>query len=158
MDVWILWSIIIAIITLDIIFICFALLLENRDPSKTLAWLFMFVAFPFVGYVLFLLFGMNWRKAKRFKLRPKERSQLLEQLKKYVHEQKKILAERDDQEGRLMHTLLSMDDGAMVTSKNKVQFLDSREETFKLLLKKISDAKEYIYLEYYIWQSDAIGR
>lgn len=38
------------------------LLLDNRDTSTTLSWIFVFMLFPVLGQILYFLIGRNWRK------------------------------------------------------------------------------------------------
>ena len=40
------------------------LILENRDPSKTLIWILIFMIFPFVGILAYAVLGRNIRKIK----------------------------------------------------------------------------------------------
>ena len=44
------------------ILIAMNILLENRDPSKTLSWMMMFVLFPGFGIILYVISGRNIRK------------------------------------------------------------------------------------------------
>ena len=53
------------------IIISMEILLDNRDPSKTLLWLLMFMIFPGVGIVLYVFSGRNIRKHKLFKAKTK---------------------------------------------------------------------------------------
>ena len=41
-----------------------AVLLDNRQPSKTMAWLLVLVFIPVIGIVLYFFFGQNTRKEK----------------------------------------------------------------------------------------------
>ncbi|MDX5688435.1 PLDc N-terminal domain-containing protein, partial [Clostridioides difficile] len=43
------------------------ILLENRDPAKTMSWLLMFIIFPGVGLMIYAISGRNIRKRKLFK-------------------------------------------------------------------------------------------
>ena len=43
------------------------IVLENRNPSKTLAWLIVLTFLPIVGFFFYLVFGQNIRKKKRFR-------------------------------------------------------------------------------------------
>ena len=40
------------------------LILENRDPSKTIIWILIFMLFPVVGIVIYAILGRNIRKLK----------------------------------------------------------------------------------------------
>ena len=40
------------------------LILENRNPVKSVAWLVILIFIPFVGLVLYLILGQDYRKRK----------------------------------------------------------------------------------------------
>ncbi len=37
------------------------IILENRSPQSTFAWLLLFIAFPIIGIVIYRFFGRGWR-------------------------------------------------------------------------------------------------
>ncbi|MBR5929558.1 MAG: PLDc N-terminal domain-containing protein, partial [Prevotella sp.] len=39
-------------------------LMDNRQPAKTMAWMLVLVFLPFVGIILYFFFGQNTRKEK----------------------------------------------------------------------------------------------
>lgn len=43
------------------------IILENRDPAKTMAWLLIFMVLPGIGLVIYGVLGRNIRKRKIFK-------------------------------------------------------------------------------------------
>ena len=47
-----------------IVAIIIAILLDNRDPAKSLAWITILVLLPVVGIILYLFFGHDFRKQK----------------------------------------------------------------------------------------------
>ena len=49
--------------------IIYRILLENRTPVRTLAWLLVLILVPVVGLVLYIYFGMNYRKVKMFSMK-----------------------------------------------------------------------------------------
>jgi hypothetical protein len=52
-----LWFVIVIYIIGVIIFI----LLDNRSPQSTFAWLFLMLTFPFLGFLIYVLFGRNYK-------------------------------------------------------------------------------------------------
>ena len=42
------------------------IILQNRDPAKTMAWLLIFILLPGVGLVIYAVLGRNIRKRKIF--------------------------------------------------------------------------------------------
>src|SRR3712207_7467217 len=55
------------------ILISMNILLENRDPSKTLSWMMMFVLLPGLGIIMYVVSGRNIRKHKIFKAKEKNK-------------------------------------------------------------------------------------
>ena len=51
---------------LVVIFVIILIVLENRAPLKTIAWILVLVLIPVGGFVLYLFFGQNYRKQKMF--------------------------------------------------------------------------------------------
>jgi cardiolipin synthase len=47
-------------------FIILVIMLENRDPVKTIAWLLVLVLLPLLGVILYFFFGRNFRKIRTF--------------------------------------------------------------------------------------------
>ena len=49
---------------LIIIILAVAVLLSDKSPNAMLAWIFTIFTFPLGGAILYLLFGINWRRNK----------------------------------------------------------------------------------------------
>ena len=49
---------------LIIIILAVAVLLSDKSPNAMLAWIFTIFTFPVGGAILYLLFGINWRRNK----------------------------------------------------------------------------------------------
>ena len=47
--------------------ISMTIILENRDPAKTMTWLLIFILLPGIGIVIYAIFGRNIRKRKMLK-------------------------------------------------------------------------------------------
>ena len=54
-------SIISLLFVLYLIAVAFFLVLENRRPQSTYAWLLAFVAFPVIGFLLYVFLGRGWK-------------------------------------------------------------------------------------------------
>ncbi|HEY5575185.1 MAG TPA: PLDc N-terminal domain-containing protein, partial [Clostridiaceae bacterium] len=54
---WFFWFFLInALISLIVI------ILERKNPEKTIAWLLVFILLPPIGLFFYILFGRNWKK------------------------------------------------------------------------------------------------
>ena len=47
--------------------IVITIMLENRDPARTVTWLLIFLLLPGIGLLIYAIFGRNIRKIKIFK-------------------------------------------------------------------------------------------
>ena len=54
------WVLITGTYYLIAILVAVGILLENRNPPKTLAYLLVLFLFPFVGLMVYVLFGQNF--------------------------------------------------------------------------------------------------
>jgi len=154
-----LWIVGILLYLILIGFMVFSLLRENRDPEITLAWVLVLILMPIVGLILYLNFGRNFRKVKIFSrkgltdlVRIEELSQnQIKDLSGITSNHPNILVKSN------IIKLLLNNSKALLTAKNKVNILQNGEATFSAILEALSEAKDHIHLEYYIYEDDTIG-
>ena len=60
---YIYWTFYAAYVAVDIV-VMLKVVMDNRQPSKTMAWLLVLWAVPFVGILLYFFFGQNTRKER----------------------------------------------------------------------------------------------
>lgn len=153
------------------IIISMEILLENRDPSKTLLWLMMFMIFPGIGIIFYVFSGRNIRKQKLFRAKTRSSKlshrQLLysmEALKEIVKNQQKML-----EDGVLMGDEVSPIKERVVrllfnigqfpyTTNNELEIYKDGHEKFANLIKDMKEAKDHIHLEYFIVKDSQIAR
>jgi|GEM_PF-6168588 len=44
-----------------------AILIENRNPTKTIAWILVIIFIPFIGLILYYFFGQKFVKVQKIK-------------------------------------------------------------------------------------------
>ena len=123
-----------------------AILLENRNPVKTLGWIMIMILLPIVGIVLYVFIGKNFRRTKI--INNKLRFPNLDVAVRYSDE-----LERFDK----VANLLTETDGARVLGGNKVDVFTTGSDAFKSLYNDIESAKEHIHVEFYIIENDKLG-
>ena len=62
-------SVFVALYFLTVASVVFNVILENRNPVRTLAWIIVLVTIPLIGFVFYLYFGVNYRKNKMFSMK-----------------------------------------------------------------------------------------
>ena len=136
------------------------LILDNRSPQSTLAWLIIIAALPVVGLFFYIFFGRNSRRISRRKKRNRayveeQLFDVLQPFSKGLEREEKILDKHitHSQKGELA-TLFYRNSQALLTSRNKIKIFDNGKEKFDALIRDLEKARHSIHLEYFIWRSD----
>lgn len=143
----------IALYFLTVVSVAFNVMLENRNPVRTLAWIVVLVAVPFVGFVFYLYFGVNYRKIKMFSMKELGDMKWLQYMsedQKQLIKKSEFLHNRETVEVKKLMTLLLNNSKALLTRYNKVEVLNNGSETFPAIFDAIRQARRFIHLEYYI--------
>ena len=128
-------------------------LMDNRQPAKTIAWVLVLLFVPVVGIVLYIFFGQNTRKMKLISGRS------LDQLSKrsmleFVEQRNLRMPEYFSSLVRLF-TNQSL---ALPFKDNAVEFYTDGYQLFPALLQAIKSATNHIHLDTYIIADDPLGR
>jgi len=139
------------------------LVLENRSPQSTFAWLFFMVLAPGVGPVVYLLVGrgpkaFSHRKALRRQLARTGLVREMERVRKRQEEARHELSDSDIEIYRRLPQLLWASTEAPLTMGNDLVVLQNASEKYPRLLEDLRQARHLIHLEYYEWADDAFGR
>ena len=148
------------------------IILENRDPSKTVTWLLIFILLPGLGLIIYAIFGRNLRKIKIFKTQELANNMKEEKLFRNLDEinnlikleqdtinVSKLLKDNEEDSIKLKIISLLLNTGMFpFTTNNKVNIFVDGNEKFESLIKDIENAKDHIHLEYFIIKDSQIGR
>lgn len=159
------------LITFSLVFSSMTIFLENRDPSKTIAWFLVFLVFPIVGFFIYLIFGQNIKKKKIFKTHKlyeeiKETQvykninefENLIQIQKEALKEEFIFYDKDLQlKKRIMSLLLRAGRSAFIIN-NKLELFYDGKSKFDSLKEDLINAKEHINLEYFIIKDSKIAQ
>ncbi|GGE71998.1 cardiolipin synthase [Priestia taiwanensis] len=139
---------------ISVVFVAFIISLENRNPSRTLAWLMVLGAFPVVGFFFYLLVGQSYRKKRNYakKKLVDEQSFMLYSDKQPAQEHAYI---REHQQRVL--TLAQHLSNTPISNHTYTKVLTNGEETFREIIEALKRAKNHIHLEYYIVRDDHLG-
>lgn len=138
------------------------ILLENRRPQATLAWMLLFLTLPGIGLVIYALFG---RDRKAFSRQSKLARQNLEGTAAPLIGQ--LLARQDAEisrletqslvRGRLM-SLVRRNSHSALTTRNRVAIQQDASTFYPSLMDDLRKAQRTIYLQFYTWADDAFTR
>ena len=143
-----------------VIFAVIKLLLENKNPLKTHSYLLAMVLIPFVGLLIYILFGQDYRRNKMF-----SRKAAVDQvrIREYVEQQLEQASQHEliedsqiNEKANIIKLLLS-NNRSFLTKKNKISLLINGENKFPELIKCLKEAQHHIHIEYYIFDNDNIG-
>lgn len=145
--------VLITLYMLTMVSVVFNVVLENRNPVRTLAWIVVLIMLPLIGFVIYLYFGVNYRKIKMFSMKGLGDMKWLQYMSEDQKQQVKkaeFLKKGDMEEVRKLMTLLLNNSKALLTRYNKIEILNNGAETFPSIFAALSRAKRFIHLEYYI--------
>ncbi len=126
--------------------------LDNRQPAKTLAWAMVILFLPVVGLVLYLFLGMNHRRERMVE------QQSLDQLSKrsmltFVEQQNLRVPESHKQ----LVELFINQNMSLPFKDNSIDIMTDGYAFVPELLRDIAAAHHHIHLEMYIFEDDALG-
>lgn len=145
---WILYG----LYTLIVIIVMLKVLMDNREPSKTMAWMLVLWALPMVGIVLYFFFGQNTRKEKLISQRSLD--QLTKRSMLEFAEQRNL---HIPEEHRTLMQLFKNQSMALPFKDNEIEVYTNGYEFFPSLLREIGMAKDHVHVEMFIFDDDALG-
>lgn len=145
--------------TFYIFSICMLIFMEQKSPAKTMSWLLIFLAFPIVGFVFYIVLGQSFHKQYKAK---RKRLKSLQTQKRIADVQKDVLSYKSNPwdvgglEMKLAKLLLTNSDSPLYLHNRTVVFSDG-SEAFDSILQSIREAVDHVHVEYFIIRDDAIG-
>ena len=130
-----------------------AVIMDNRQPVKTMVWILALIFLPLLGVILYFFFGKNTRKEKLIsqksldRLTKRSMTEFIEQEDLHVSERHKVLVR-----------LFSEQNWAFPYKDNEVDIFTDGYAFFPELLAEIAKAKDHIHLDTYIFEDDPLGR
>ena len=129
-----------------------AVLTDDRQPSKTLAWLMVLAFLPILGIVIYFFFGRNTRKEKLISQRSLD--QLTKRSMLEFAEQKNLKI--PEEQSALIKLFLNQN-WALPFKDNTVDIFTNGYDFFHSLLRDIGKARHHVHIDSYIFNDDALG-
>jgi phosphatidylserine/phosphatidylglycerophosphate/cardiolipin synthase-like enzyme len=127
--------------------------MDNRQPAKTIAWALVIYFVPIVGVVAYLFFGVNTRKERQVSRRTMDQLTRRSMLG---------FVEQRDLQLPVAHKpvidLFMNENSSLPFGNNKIEVLTDGYQFFPMLLHDIAQAKNHIHIGIYIFEDDALGR
>ena len=128
------------------------ILLENRNPLKTIPWVIVLLFIPGIGLIFYYFFGRDNRRIRIISRR----------MFKRFHEQIKIENRAQDlsvvpaQYLPLARLLNNSTYSAIFSGSNATIYTNGKDK-FEALFEDFENARHHIHLQYYIFNDDKIG-
>lgn len=136
------------------------ILFRNTNPTKTLTYIIVLVFFPFLGLLVYYLFGQEYRKNKIFNRKSVLNEKIIKSLNDALEQDENELQDLEDdflKDKIRLVKLLQKNDKSPLTRCNYVEILKNGEVKFKRLFEDLRVAEKNIHIEYYIIKDDDIG-
>ena len=130
------------------------LLLENRNPAKSLSWVMVLLFIPVIGMFFYLLLGQDYRKKKI--ISKKSIRQVVDRPVASFDIDKLDTTLMNENQLNLIKLLYKNSESAGYAF-NKIDVLSDGESTFKALFEAIRNAKDHIHIEFFIFDDDKIS-
>lgn len=150
--IYIHWIVLVAYTVIAIVAMI-TVLLEHRQPAKTIAWVLVLSFLPLVGIVLYFFFGRRTRKNRH--IWEKSLNQLTKRSMIEFAEQKQL--ELPEEHKELIQLFVNQN-FALPFKNNETGVYVSGYEFFPALLAEISKATHHIHIVSYIIDDDPLGR
>ena len=131
----------------------FVVISENRNASKSLAWILALIFLPVIGLVLYLLFGQSLRQETLLSQTNREKLFNSNKLPD-VDIEALSLSENNKQLIKMCNRL----DAARFYPGNEVHMYVRGGDKFEDMLNDINNAKEFVHIQYFIFRDDVLGR
>lgn len=151
------WSIFFSLLYLSnslvALWIIVKVVLNNRAPVVTFAWIFVLLFIPYIGLLLYFLFGTDTRKKKYIRRR------FLSQIQHYSSLScRSYSGKMPHKEYYRLVTYLENAAEAYTMQNTAVEVVDDTKKFMAMLLDSINNAQNHIHLQFYIFEDDVLGR
>lgn len=142
-----------AVYVVVIIMVMVRVLMDNRQPAKTMAWMLVLTFIPMLGIILYFFFGQTTRKER--KIWQYSMDQLTKHSMLEFVEQKRLHLPNEYRE---LINLFMNQNWVLPFKNNETEIYTSGYEFFPSLLMEIGKAEHHIHLDTFIIASDPMGQ
>lgn len=140
----------------DILLALFVIFKERKKPTSTLLWVIVILSLPILGFILYILIGVDLSKTKMFEDKDNEKllmtSQSLDRIVKINKGEYEYHDERSYDYQSLIK-LLSNNSFSKYTENNKVDMFFDGPSFQQDMIEELKKAKHSIYFQFYIIKS-----
>ena len=118
------------------------IVLQKREPAATISWLVSLAALPYVGFLIYYIFGPQ--KLSRHRARRRRRHVAMPH-------------HGGESEAEELRSLAAATTGLAPTTSRAVRLLVDGGAKYAALLEEVRGARQHVHLAYYIYNPDHIG-
>ena len=138
------------------------LIMDDREPSITLAWLFVLLFLPFVGVFFYVFFGRDWKVVAR-------RHGWTETLRRVEAEEMAPIWERNASASQRFRRewagtiavpikrAITNENVARILPASSIELFNDGAHKFRRLKEDLAAAQRFIHLQYFIWEQDRLS-
>ena len=131
-------------------------LLGNRSSQSAIAWTLLLIIFPLIGLPLYLMFG--GRKFSGYINARRSGTEPLHRMARELSTSLPVSALAEFSPGEADHRVLSRLASMPFFAGNASRLLIDGDATFRAIFDAIDNATEYVLVQFYIVNDDALGR
>jgi len=135
---------------------------QNREPTKTLAWILVLALLPGIGLVLYIFLGRDWKTITPTRKWYKAVLKLQLPFMDNFYSTYRSFAEDKYREyegtvgDRVMKAIDAENMGAIPLPSDGLNIYPSGEEYFPVLIEDIYKAERFVHMQYFIWERDEL--
>lgn len=158
------WTLVNTIITvifvLNVIAAVITVFREKRDIAATWAWLLVLNLLPIIGFLLYAFFGRKLTHRQLRKIQVQPNAELTETLARQQELLPPATADDTHREASVknMINLFQNIDHAFVTTNNQSELFTDGQKLFADIRQEIRQAQHNVYVEFYTFYADELGR
>jgi cardiolipin synthase len=138
------------------------LVMDDREPAITIAWLFILIFVPFVGVFFYIFFGRDWKVVARRKgwiqtLARVETEEMAPIYKRNVQATARFYEEWGDAIAEPIMRAIAAENVSRVLPASSLELYNDGAAKFRRLKEDLAAAQRFIHLQYFIWEQDRLS-
>ncbi len=144
----------------NVLISAFIILFDNKKPISTLLWVMAINFLPVIGFILYIFIGQDISKSRIFDgknradkiLKKESKTQLIE-----IKNDEFVYSNERTKDYVHMVEMFNKAEDELLYTNNKVKIFNDGKDKFKELFEDLRNAKNTIYVQYYIYKSDELS-
>src|SRR5450756_1268932 len=137
------------------------LIMDDREPSITLAWLFILIFLPLIGVFFYIFFGRDWKVVAQRKgwiqtLKHVESEEMAPLYARNAGAEERLAREWAGTIALPISRSITSEDVSQILPAASVELFVRGRDKFARLKEDLAGAQRFIHLQYFIWEQDRL--